>query len=58
MVDEVNSEGAIGRSYIDALEIDGKVYLTDEFDVESGDQIWGHIIHADKHDVWSVRVED
>jgi ribosomal protein S12 methylthiotransferase len=58
LIDEVNTEGAIGRSYMDAPEIDGKVYLTDEFDVQPGDQIWVQIIHADEHDVWGVRVED
>ncbi len=58
LIDEVNSEGAIGRSYMDAPEIDGKVYLTDEFNVQPGDQLWVQIIHADEHDVWGVRVED
>ncbi|WP_281558705.1 30S ribosomal protein S12 methylthiotransferase RimO [Thalassomonas sp. RHCl1] len=58
LIDEVNSEGAVGRSYMDAPEVDGKVYLTDEFDVQPGDQVWVQIIHADEHDVWGVRVED
>jgi ribosomal protein S12 methylthiotransferase len=58
LIDEVNTEGAIGRSYMDAPEIDGKVYLTDEFDVQPGDQVWVQIIHADEHDVWGVKVED
>jgi ribosomal protein S12 methylthiotransferase len=58
LIDEVNSEGAIGRSYMDAPEVDGKVYLTDEFEVKAGDQVWVQIIHADEHDVWGVVVED
>ncbi len=58
LIDEVNSEGAIGRSYMDAPEVDGQVYLSDEFDVKAGDQVWVQIIHADEHDVWGVRVED
>lgn len=58
LIDEVNTEGAIGRSYMDAPEIDGKVYLTDEFDVQPGDQVWVQIIHADEHDVWGVKVDD
>ncbi len=58
LIDEVTPEGAVGRSYMDAPEVDGKVYLTDEFDVSPGDQIWAQIIHADEHDVWGVRVED
>ncbi|MGJ8693335.1 MAG: 30S ribosomal protein S12 methylthiotransferase RimO [Thalassotalea sp.] len=58
LVDEVNDLGIVGRSYMDAPEVDGKVYLSDDFDAEPGDQIWVQIIHADEHDVWGVRVED
>ena len=58
LIDEVNELGAVGRSYMDAPEVDGKVYLSDEYDVEPGDQLWVQIIHADEHDVWGVRVED
>ena len=58
LVDEVNELGIVGRSYMDAPEVDGKVYLSDDYDAEPGDQIWVQIIHADEHDVWGVRVED
>ena len=58
LVDEVNGLGIVGRSYMDAPEVDGKVYLSDDFDAEPGDLIWVQIIHADEHDVWGVRVED
>ncbi|GLX79934.1 ribosomal protein S12 methylthiotransferase RimO [Thalassotalea insulae] len=58
LVDEVNELGIVGRSYMDAPEIDGKVYLSDDYDAEPGDQLWVQIIHADEHDVWGVRVED
>ena len=58
LVDEVNELGIVGRSYMDAPEVDGKVYLSDDFDAEPGDQLWVQIIHADEHDVWGVRVED
>lgn len=58
LVDEVNDLGIVGRSYMDAPEIDGKVYLSDDYDAEPGDQLWVQIIHADEHDVWGVRVED
>tara|TARA_R110002167_G_scaffold35981_31_gene114519 strand:+ start:2328 stop:3845 length:1518 start_codon:yes stop_codon:yes gene_type:complete len=58
LIDEVTSEGAVGRCYADAPEIDGNVHLTDEFDVEPGDIIWAQIIHADDHDLWAVKVED
>ncbi len=58
LVDEVSGLGIVGRSYMDAPEVDGKVYLSDDFDAKPGDQIWVQIIHADEHDVWGVRVED
>ncbi|REL26338.1 30S ribosomal protein S12 methylthiotransferase RimO [Thalassotalea euphylliae] len=58
LIDEVNELGAVGRSYMDAPEVDGKVHLSDEFDVEPGDQIWVQVIHADEHDVWGIKVED
>ncbi|MDC1256005.1 30S ribosomal protein S12 methylthiotransferase RimO, partial [bacterium] len=58
LIDEVTELGAVGRSYMDAPEVDGKVYLSDEYDVKPGEQLWVQIIHADEHDVWGVRVED
>ncbi|MBL4940896.1 MAG: hypothetical protein JKY81_04455 [Colwellia sp.] len=57
LIDEVNNLGAVGRSYMDAAEVDGKIYLINEFDVKAGDQLWVQIIHADVHDVWGVRVK-
>lgn len=58
LVDEVNELGIVGRSYMDAPEVDGKVYLSDDYDAKPGDQLWVQIIHADEHDVWGVRVDD
>jgi len=58
LIDEVTPDGAVGRSYADAPEIDGVVHLTDEQSVQPGDQIWAQIIHADAHDLWAVKVDD
>ncbi|MCW9018122.1 MAG: hypothetical protein OQJ89_14220, partial [Kangiellaceae bacterium] len=58
LIDEVTSDGAIGRTYCDAPEVDGVVHLTDEFDVKPGEKVWVQIIHSDEHDLWGVRVED
>ncbi|WP_299078610.1 30S ribosomal protein S12 methylthiotransferase RimO [uncultured Paraglaciecola sp.] len=58
IIDEVTPEGAVGRCYADAPEIDGNVHLTDEFDVTPGDIIWTQIIHSDEHDLWGVKVEE
>jgi ribosomal protein S12 methylthiotransferase len=58
LVDEIHTDGAIARSYMDAPEIDGVVHLTDEFNVKPGDKLWVQIIHSDEHDLWGVRVEE
>ncbi|MEP0355774.1 30S ribosomal protein S12 methylthiotransferase RimO [Paraglaciecola sp.] len=58
IIDEVTPEGAVGRCYADAPEIDGNVHLTDEFDVKPGDIIWAQIIHNDEHDLWAVKVDE
>jgi ribosomal protein S12 methylthiotransferase len=58
IIDEVTPEGAVGRCYADAPEIDGNVHLTDEFDVEPGDIIWAQIIHSNEYDLWAVKVDD
>ncbi len=52
LIDEVDDEGAIGRSYADAPEIDGLVYLNGETSVKPGDQVMVLIEHADEYDLW------
>jgi ribosomal protein S12 methylthiotransferase len=58
LIDEIGTDGAIGRTYADAPEIDGVVHLTDEFDVKPGDKVWVQIIHSDEHDLWGVKVDE
>ena len=50
LIDEVNEHGAIGRSFADAPEIDGNVFL-DTTQVSPGDLVQGVIQHTDAHDV-------
>lgn len=52
LIDEVDEEGAIGRSWADAPEIDGAVYLNDEFKVKPGDMVRVKIDEADEYDLW------
>jgi len=52
IIDEVDEEGAVGRSMADAPEIDGAVYLNDEFNVAPGDIVDVEIEHADEYDLW------
>ena len=56
IVDEVDEEGAIGRSMADAPEIDGAVYLNGETKVKPGDIIRVKVENADEYDLWGTRV--
>lgn len=56
LIDEVDAEGAIGRSYADAPEIDGLVYLNGEVNVKPGDKVSVLIEHADEYDLWGSLV--
>ena len=58
IVDEVDDEGAVGRSMADAPEIDGMVYLNGEFDVKAGDIVKVLIEHADEYDLWGTVVTE
>ena len=51
-IDEVDEEGAIGRSYADAPEIDGNVFLNGETGLKPGDLVDVTIEHADEYDLW------
>ena len=53
LIDEVDDEGAIGRSKADAPEIDGMVYLNDETDLVPGEIVQAVVEHADEHDLWA-----
>ena len=54
IIDEVDEEGAIGRSMSDAPEIDGVVYLNEEKDVNVGDIVQVTIEHSDEYDLWGT----
>ena len=54
IIDEVDEEGAIGRSMADAPEIDGVVYLNEEKDVKVGDIVQVIIEHFDEYDLWGT----
>jgi len=54
VIDYVDSEGAVGRTYADAPEVDGLVHLNGVYDVKPGERVWAEVIHANEHDVWAV----
>jgi ribosomal protein S12 methylthiotransferase len=53
IVDEVDAEGATGRSKWDAPEIDGSVYLNGEAGLKAGDLVQATVTHADEYDLWA-----
>ncbi|MDX2156371.1 MAG: 30S ribosomal protein S12 methylthiotransferase RimO [Hyphomicrobiaceae bacterium] len=56
LIDEVDEEGAIGRSAWDAPEIDGSVFLNGETAMKPGDMIRAKVAHADEYDLWADAV--
>lgn len=53
LIDEVDAEGAIGRSTADAPEIDGKVYLDGATGLNPGDFVEAEVTGADEYDLWA-----
>lgn len=55
LIDEVDEEGAIGRSHADAPEIDGMVYLNGDTELQPGQRVMATVFAADEHDLWADR---
>jgi ribosomal protein S12 methylthiotransferase len=53
LVDEVGEEGAIGRTYADAPEIDGSIHLGDADGLAPGMLIAALVEDADEYDLWA-----
>jgi ribosomal protein S12 methylthiotransferase len=53
LIDEVDEDGAIGRSVWDAPEIDGSVFLQGAEGLNPGDKVSAKIIAADAYDLWA-----
>jgi ribosomal protein S12 methylthiotransferase len=56
LIDEVDDEGAVGRSRWDAPEIDGNVFLNGDCELKAGDIVRAKIIDADDYDLWATRL--
>lgn len=52
LVDRRDAGQLIGRSYSDAPEIDGCVYIKDDPDIQVGDMVNVFIERADEYDLW------
>ncbi|PVZ20716.1 MULTISPECIES: 30S ribosomal protein S12 methylthiotransferase RimO [unclassified Pseudomonas] len=53
LIDEVDDQGAIGRSFFDAPEIDGNVYVDSDQPLKPGDKVRCRITEADEYDLWA-----
>jgi ribosomal protein S12 methylthiotransferase len=53
LVDEIDGEGAIGRSPWDAPEIDGSVFINGATTLKPGDLVKTVITNADEYDLWA-----
>ena len=54
IIDAVGDDGATGRSYADAPDIDGEVHLRDAGHLTEGDIVAATIEDADEHDLFGV----
>jgi ribosomal protein S12 methylthiotransferase len=53
LIDQVDTDGAVGRSHSDAPEIDGVVYVNNAEGLSPGDLIKRTVTAADDYDLWS-----
>src|SRR5262249_7768710 len=53
IIDEVDEEGATGRSQWDAPEIDGSVFLESATGLKPGDIVRAKVTRADAYDLWA-----
>jgi len=56
LVDTVDENGVIARSYADAPEIDGVVYIEPDFSIKPGDWVDVRITRTGIHDLWAKKI--
>ncbi|MFK3799618.1 MULTISPECIES: 30S ribosomal protein S12 methylthiotransferase RimO [unclassified Pseudomonas] len=56
LIDEVDEQGFVGRSFFDAPEIDGNVFVESDRDLKPGDKILCRVVDADEYDLWAEPV--
>jgi len=52
LIDEVDEDGAVGRSSADAPEIDGCVYVSSDKLLKAGDMVRVRVTDSDEYDLW------
>ncbi len=58
LVDEVEEDRVLARSYADAPDIDGSVIIAGAWDLDPGDFIEVTVTGAEDHDLWAEPVDD
>ncbi len=58
LIDHVSTDGAVGRTYADAPEIDGRVFVEDGEELSPGDIVWVDITDSDAHDLHGELAEE
>jgi len=53
LIDEVDEQGAVGRSFFDAPEIDGNVFIEGGQALTPGEKVWCRVTDADEYDLWA-----
>ncbi len=53
LIDEVDEDGAVGRSAWDAPEIDGSVFIGDGAGLKPGDLVRATVTDSDDYDLWA-----
>jgi ribosomal protein S12 methylthiotransferase len=56
LIDEVDEDGAVGRSKADSPEVDGEVYIEDGDGLKPGDIIKAKVFAAEDYDLWAERL--
>jgi ribosomal protein S12 methylthiotransferase len=56
LIDEVDEDGAIGRSSANAPEIDGCVYVDSDCKLQPGDIVRVRVTESDEYDLWAETV--
>jgi ribosomal protein S12 methylthiotransferase len=56
LIDEVEEQGSVGRSFFDAPEIDGSVFIDGDHGFKPGDKVRCRIVDADEYDMWAEPV--
>ena len=56
LIDELDEDGAIGRSSADAPEIDGNVFVSSERQLRPGDMVRVRVTDSDEYDLYGEAI--